>query len=93
MQRKASPLGEKIGTGLAFSQLNVTDDGLIGGGMMTKTFDDEDSPRKRTPILEKENRNPQGNSCFREQSRVPSKTSGSPAECCFPSFGVPARLL
>jgi PmbA protein len=53
VQRKASPLGEKIGTELAASQLNVTDDGLIERGMMTKAFDDEGSPRKRTPILEK----------------------------------------
>jgi PmbA protein len=53
VQRKASPLREKIGTELAASQLNVTDDGLIEGGMMTKAFDDEGSPRKRTPILEK----------------------------------------
>jgi len=53
VQRNASPLKGKIGSELAVPQLNVIDDGLLEGGMMTKTFDDEGNPRKRTSILEK----------------------------------------
>lgn len=53
VQRNASPLKGKIGSELAVAQLNVVDDGLRDGGMMTKAFDDEGCPRKRTPILEK----------------------------------------
>ena len=51
--RNASPLKGKIGSELAAQQLNIVDDGLMEGGMMTKAFDDEGCPRKRTPILEK----------------------------------------
>jgi PmbA protein len=51
--RNASPLKEKIGSELAVPQLNIVDDGLLEAGMMTKAFDDEGCPRKRTPILEK----------------------------------------
>jgi PmbA protein len=53
VQRNASPLKRKVGSALAVAQLNVIDDGLLDGGMMTKAFDDEGCPRKRTPILEK----------------------------------------
>jgi PmbA protein len=53
IQRNASPLKGKLGNELAVRQLNVVDDGVIDGGMMTKAFDDEGNPRKRTPILEK----------------------------------------
>lgn len=53
VQRNASPLQGKIGSELAVPQLNVVDDGVLKGGMMTKAFDDEGSPRKRTPILER----------------------------------------
>jgi len=53
IQRNASPLKGKLGSELAVPQLNVIDDGLLEGGMVTKAFDDEGSPRKRTPILEK----------------------------------------
>jgi PmbA protein len=51
--RNASPLRGKIGSKLAGPQLSIVDDGLLEGGMMTKAFDDEGCPRKRTPILEK----------------------------------------
>lgn len=51
--RNASPLQGKIGSELAVQQLNIVDDGLMEGGMMTQAFDDEGCPRKRTPILEK----------------------------------------
>ncbi len=53
VQRNASPLKGKIGSELAVPQFSVIDDGLLKGGMMTKAFDDEGSPRKKTPILEK----------------------------------------
>lgn len=53
VQRNASPLKGKIGSELAVSQLSVIDDGLLEGGMLTKGFDDEGCPRRRTPILEK----------------------------------------
>jgi len=51
--RNASPLKGRIGSELAGPQLGIVDDGLLEGGMMTKAFDDEGCPRKRTPILEK----------------------------------------
>jgi len=53
VQRNASPLKRKIGSELAVPELSVIDDGLLEGGMMTKAFDGEGVPRKRTPILEK----------------------------------------
>ncbi|MFP3985797.1 MAG: metallopeptidase TldD-related protein, partial [Candidatus Bathyarchaeia archaeon] len=53
VQRNASPLKGKIGSELAVSQLNIVDDGLLEGGMMTRAFDDEGNPRKKTTILEK----------------------------------------
>ncbi len=52
VQRNASPLKGKVGSELAVALLNVVDDGLLDGGMMTKAFDDEGCPQKRTPILE-----------------------------------------
>ncbi len=52
VQSNTSPLEGKIGNVIAVPEVNIIDDGLLDGGLATKSFDDEGLPRRRTPIVE-----------------------------------------
>ncbi len=52
VQKGRSPLSKKIGNRVASENVNVTDDGLIGGGWGTRPFDDEGYPTQKTLIVD-----------------------------------------
>ncbi len=51
--RKRSPLARRIGEEIASSNLTITDDGTFPAGVGTSSFDDEGTPRRKTPLIEK----------------------------------------
>jgi len=51
VQKGRSPWMGKIGQQIAQDNLNVIDDGVMKGGLMTSSFDDEGTPQQRTPII------------------------------------------
>lgn len=51
--RKRSPLSGRIGETIASDTLTVIDDGTLPEGVGTSSFDDEGTPRRTTPLLEK----------------------------------------
>lgn len=51
--RKRSPLAGRIGEEIASSNLTIIDDGTLPAGVGTSSFDDEGTPRGRTPLIEK----------------------------------------
>lgn len=51
--RKRSPLAGRIGEEIASSNLTVIDDGILPSGVGTSSFDDEGTPRRATPLIEK----------------------------------------
>lgn len=52
VQKGGSPLSGKLGQEIAADDVTVIDDGLMYGGWMTRTFDDEGHPTQRTPIFD-----------------------------------------
>ncbi len=51
--RKRSPLAGRIGEEVGNPLLTVIDDGTMQEGIGTSSFDDEGTPRRRTPLIEK----------------------------------------
>jgi len=49
----ASPLHDKLGQQIASPSLNIVDDPFVEFGPRTSAFDDEGTPRKVTPLVEK----------------------------------------
>jgi PmbA protein len=52
VQRGRSPLAGRLGESIAGERLQLTDDGLDPDGLATAPFDDEGTPRRRTPLIE-----------------------------------------
>jgi PmbA protein len=53
VQREQSALKGKIGQKVASERVTIYDDGLMAKGLKTWKFDDEGTPRQKTPIVEK----------------------------------------
>lgn len=52
VQKKRSPLANKIGSQVAHEKITIIDDGLMNCGWYTRPFDDEGHPTQITPIIE-----------------------------------------
>jgi len=53
VQKRRSPLANKIGKEIAHEKITIIDDGIMNGGWNTRPFDDEGYPTQVTPIIEK----------------------------------------
>lgn len=53
VQKGRSPWAGKIGQQIALDTISAADDGMMKGGMMTWSFDDEGIPQQRTSVIEK----------------------------------------
>jgi PmbA protein len=53
IQKHRSPWVGKVGQSIASEQISLTDEGKMPGGLGTRQFDDDGTPQKRTPIIEK----------------------------------------
>lgn len=53
VQKRRSPLANKIDKEIADEKITIIDDGLMNGGWNTRPFDDEGHPTQITPIIEK----------------------------------------
>ena len=53
VQRGRSPLADRLGEQVAVEDFTLVDDGIMPGGLGTRSFDDEGCPTQRTPVIEK----------------------------------------
>jgi PmbA protein len=53
VQRKQSPLQDKIGEKVASENITIQDEGLLPGGLRTWTFDGEGTPQQKTTLIKK----------------------------------------
>lgn len=53
VQKKRSSLTGKLHTQIASEGINITDDGLLPGGLRSSRTDDEGTPSKTTPVIQK----------------------------------------